>query len=128
MENNDEECFKWCITRALNPVERDSERIMKALREQSEKLDWSGIDFPVAVDAIIINKFERNNDISANVFGYEKVIFPIYVSKRQDDNIPLVDLLLISDNINKKHYCWIKKFIRLMAMRTETNHSSIALL
>src|SRR6218665_2232338 len=31
MKNDDEECFKWCITRALNPVERDSERITKAL-------------------------------------------------------------------------------------------------
>src|SRR6218665_2128477 len=38
MENDDEECFKWCITRALNSVERDSGRITKALREQSEKL------------------------------------------------------------------------------------------
>ena len=56
MENKDEECFKWCITRALNPVERDSERIMKALREQSEKLDWSGIEFPVAADANNYNK------------------------------------------------------------------------
>src|SRR6218665_1494813 len=66
MKNDDEECFKWCITRALNPVQRDSERITKALRGQSEKLDWSGIEFPVAADANIINKFERNNDISVN--------------------------------------------------------------
>src|SRR6218665_1903726 len=130
MENKDEECFKWCITRALNPVERDSERIMKALREQSEKLDWSGIEFPVAADANIINKFERNNGIGVNVFGYEQVIFPIYVSKRQDDKISVVDLLLISNDhkyiayLYKKHYCWIKNFNRLMAMRTETNHRS----
>jgi len=33
MENNDEDCFKWCITRVLNPVERDSERITRVLRE-----------------------------------------------------------------------------------------------
>jgi hypothetical protein len=37
MKNEDNECFKWCITRALNPVERDSERITKILRLQAEK-------------------------------------------------------------------------------------------
>ena len=47
MENDDRECFKWCITRALNPVERDSERITRVLREQPVRLNWSGIEFPV---------------------------------------------------------------------------------
>ena len=37
MQNEDDQCFKWCITRALNPVARDSERITSKLREQSEK-------------------------------------------------------------------------------------------
>ena len=27
LRNNDDECFKWAITRALNPVEKNSERI-----------------------------------------------------------------------------------------------------
>src|SRR6218665_1922456 len=125
MKNEDEECFKWCITIALNPAESHSERITKALREQAEKLDWSGIELTVAADANIINKFERNNDISVNVFGYERVIFPIYVSKRLDDKIPVVDLLLTSDDIDKKHYCWIKNFNRLMALRTEKSHNSM---
>src|SRR6218665_1065219 len=39
--------------------------------------------------------------------------------------IPVVDLLLISSDIDKTHYCWIKNFNRLMAMRTETTHSSM---
>ena len=72
MKNEDEECFKWCVTRALNPVVRDSERITKELIKQSEELNWSGIEFPVAADANVISKFERNNNISINVFGYEK--------------------------------------------------------
>ena len=29
MKNDDDQCFKWAVTRALNPVERDSERITK---------------------------------------------------------------------------------------------------
>ena len=29
LKNEDDECFKWAITRALNPVEKKSERIDK---------------------------------------------------------------------------------------------------
>ena len=43
LKNNDDECFKWCITRALNPTEDNPHRITRDLIEQSEKLDWSGI-------------------------------------------------------------------------------------
>src|SRR6218665_2883573 len=125
MKNNDEECFKWCITRALNPVERDSERITRVLRKQSENLNWSGFEFPVAADANIISKFDQNNDVCVNVFGYERDIFPIYVSKLQDAIKPTVDLLLISNDIDKKHYCWIKNFNRLMTRRTEKSCNSM---
>ena len=38
--NWDDECFKWAITRALNPVEKYSERIDKKLRERSKTLNW----------------------------------------------------------------------------------------
>ena len=40
LKNEDQECFKWAITRALNPVEKNSERIDKKLREKSEVLNW----------------------------------------------------------------------------------------
>ena len=33
MKNNDNECFKWCVTRVLNPVEKNVERITKELKE-----------------------------------------------------------------------------------------------
>ena len=52
MKNKDDQCFKWCVTRALHPVERNHpERITKKLRAQADKLNWSGnIKFPVAID------------------------------------------------------------------------------
>src|SRR6218665_4024622 len=91
--------------------------------DRESESPWSGIEFPVAADANIINKFERNNSININVFGYEKMIFPIYVLKQQDDRVPVVDLLLIS-NGNAKHYCLIKNFNRLMPVKTENSHHS----
>ena len=125
MKNSDDQCFKWCITRALNPTVNNSERITKELKEQSRQFNWNGIEFPVAADANVISKFERNNScIRINLFGYEnKIIFPIYVSNQREVD-RCVDLLLISDG-DKKHYCWIKNFNRLMALRTEKSHNSM---
>ena len=40
LKNEDDEWFKLVITRALNPVEKNSERIDKKLREKSEVLNW----------------------------------------------------------------------------------------
>ena len=37
MKNDNDKCFKWAVTRALNPVDRDAERITKILRTQAEK-------------------------------------------------------------------------------------------
>jgi len=66
MQNEDDQCFKWCVTRALNPVKDHAERITKPLKEQSEKLCWKDIKFPVNLRDI--DKFERNNaTISINV-------------------------------------------------------------
>ncbi len=36
MKNEDNQCFKWAVTRALNPVKKNSERITNELRKQSE--------------------------------------------------------------------------------------------
>ena len=105
-------------------MRRHSERITKELIKQSEELNWSGIEFPVAADANVISKFERNNNISINVFGYETDVklYPLYISKHESDTY--VDLLLISDG-EKKHYCWIKNFNRLMKKHTEKSKNSM---
>ena len=42
-------------TRALNPVEKNSERIDIKLREITKTLNWKGIKFPVNLSNI--NKF-----------------------------------------------------------------------
>ena len=57
MENNDQQCFKWCITRACNLVERDPSRITKILRKQAEKLNFEGVNFPTSFSDI--NRFEK---------------------------------------------------------------------
>ena len=39
MKNEDDECFKWCVARALNPVENHPERITQKLRKQAEEFE-----------------------------------------------------------------------------------------
>ena len=43
MQNDDNECFKWSVVHALNPVKDNPQRITKELRKQAEKYDWSCI-------------------------------------------------------------------------------------
>ena len=66
LKNENNECFKWAIKRALNPVEELSERIDKILRETSKVLNWEGLKFPVNLSDM--TKFENHNSsISVNV-------------------------------------------------------------
>ena len=117
MKNSDDQCFKWSVTRAQNPVEKNSERITKELIDQWERLNWSGLKFPANLNQIVI--FEGNNsEISINVFGFDGGIYPLQISKTKRPRI--VNLLLISDGV-KQHYCLIKSLSRLLSSQL-TNH------
>ena len=104
------------FTRALNAVEKNSERIDKELRETSKVLNWKGLKFPIKL--IDINKFEKHNSsISVNVCGYEKAVYPLRISKHNYKRESTVNLLLISDD-TKQHYCWIKDMSKLLSLQT----------
>ena len=68
MDNDDNQCFKWEITRALNPVPKNAERVTKELRRQAEALNWNGIEFPTPNSGKMFKKFEKNNNMSLLVF------------------------------------------------------------
>ena len=53
MKNEDDQCFKWAVTRALNAVDKNAERINKTLRKQAERLKWDGIEFQYAWKTLI---------------------------------------------------------------------------
>ena len=116
LRNEDEECFKWAITRALNPVENNSERIDIKHREKSEVLNLEGLKFPVNLSDI--NKFENNNSsIFINGFGYENLVYPLRISKHNYKRESTVSLLLISKD-TKQHYFWIKYISKLLSLQT----------
>ena len=93
LKNKDNECFRWCHIRHLNPQEKDPQRIKKSDRDYISKLDYSEIEFPVTIKQV--NKIEKKNNIRINVFGYEeKQLFPIYISKESFEDH--MELLLIT--------------------------------
>ena len=117
LKNKDNECFRWCHVRHLNPRENNPQRIKKTDKAFMPQLNYEGIEFPVSVKHY--NKVETQNNININVFGYEnKQTYPIYVSKEQFENV--MNLLLISDD-EKSHYVNIKDFNRFMHHKTKSH-------
>ena len=99
-----DDCFIYAILAALFPQGRgDSGRYTK-YRKYVKHLVTDNITYPVAVKQI--PRFEKDNNLSINCFGYEKTIFPIYVSKHKSKKE--IDLLL-----HKNHYYLIRNLSRL---------------
>ena len=108
MKNQDDMCFKWCMGRAKNMVKIHPERITPELRRQAEEFDWSGCEFPMAVEKIKF--FEKRNDVSVNVFGWNGSVFPLKVVRKEKSFH--VDLILLTEEF-QTHFCLVKNFSRL---------------
>lgn len=122
IENEDDMCFKWAVTRALNPTNNHPKRVSKTLIEQSKELNWEGIEFPTPLNNI--KKFEENNNISVNVFSADESlkVYPLRLTRLKMESY-LTKLFLwknyysvikdmsrlvsaqISDHGHKKHIC-----------------------
>ena len=110
MKNKDEECFRWCHIRHLNPQIKYHERIKKENKKMINELNYDGINFPLSQKHY--NKLEKWNSIRINVFGYEDgQPFPIHISKETFED--QMNLLLITKD-EKKHYVLIKDFNAFM--------------
>ena len=71
-------------------------------------LNTDGLNFPVTLRQI--ERFEKNNKLSINVFMFQTVLYPIYVSKlKVTDKQKQIDLLL-----SKKHYYLVRNLSRLI--------------
>ena len=129
MKNEDEECFKWSVLRALNPTDSHPERIDKNLKSKQDTINMEGIQYPV--DFRSIDRFEAQNpNISISVVGYNKDerVYPLKKSKytlREHD----ITLLLLKEVVKgengkikeKTHYVLVKNMSALLASQIN-NH------
>lgn len=114
VQNNDNRCFMYVVLSGIHPLSKNGGRASLYKRFLGE-LNFDGIEFPVKIKDI--GKFEKQNNIRVNVFGYDAgSVYPIRLSG--DDNA--IDLLLISDE-KTFHYCWIKNFYRLISSQVSKN-------
>jgi hypothetical protein len=99
----------WSVLAALHPGNHNSDRV-REYQTYATELNFDGISFPMRMADM--PKFEEQNQISVNVFGYEKRdVFPIHITTHRYDKH--VDLLMTSDR-TKSHFCWIKDLNRLL--------------
>ena len=121
MKNKDDECFRWCQIRHLNPQIDHPVRIKKVDKQLINELNYDGIDFPVSQKRY--NKVGKQNRIRINVFGYENgQPFPIHISKETFKD--QMNVLLIT-KVKKKHYVLKKDFNAFMhnqSKRKERKH------
>ena len=120
MKNQDEECFKWCVLRALNLINIHPERIDSDLKSKQDTINMEGIRYPVSLRDI--NRFEHlNPNISISVLGYNKEerVYPLRISKCTKRKHDIV-LLLIKDG-EKSHYCLVKNISALLSSQIN-NH------
>ena len=61
IKNKDDECFRWCHIKHLNPQEKNPQRIKKEDKEMINELNYEGIEFPVSQKHY--NKVESQNSI-----------------------------------------------------------------
>ena len=131
MKNEDNKCFLWCVLRALNPTDKNPDRIDKDLKSKTESLNMKNIDYPVDLQSDI-NRFERQNpDISISVLGYskEEKVYPLRISKytknkKEDGRKYDIVLLLIKDGENS-HYCLVKNLSALLASQLNKRKSKL---
>ena len=131
MKNKDNnKCFLWCVLRALNPKDKDAERIDKDLKSKEHTLNMEGIDYPVSLKDI--KRFEKQNpDISISILGYSKDerIYPLRISeytkaKKEDEKKYNIVLLLIKDGDNS-HYCLVKNLSALLSSQVNKHKSKL---
>ena len=123
MKNQDEECFKWCVLRALYPKDKNAERIDKDLKSKQDTLNMKGIRYPVNFRDI--DRFESQNpEISITILGYNKDerVYPLKISRYTGCKHDIT-LLLIKDG-EKSHYCLVKNLSALLQSQIN-NHKGI---
>ena len=129
MKNEDDECFKWSVLRALNPKNKNAERIDNDLKSKQDTLNMKGIRYPVSFRDI--DRFESQNpNISISVVGYNKDdrVYPLkrsnYTRREHDIVLLLLKGVKKGENGEEKensHYVLVKNMSALLALQIN-NH------
>ncbi|XP_076301531.1 uncharacterized protein LOC143219407 [Lasioglossum baleicum] len=127
VHSKDNACFAWSVMAALYPATAHSNR-QSSYPEYTNVLNFEDIEFPMLLNQI--TRFEKLNDISINVYGFEdifekkkrvKSFFPLRITNQKRNRH--VNLLYIQDQTDSivGHYVWIKNLSRLVSAQLSKN-------
>ena len=79
---DDNECFKWCLVRYLNPLDHNPGKLTKVYKDFAHRLTFKYIKFTVKRRREH-HKIGEKNSIGISVFGYDnKQKYRVFVSKK----------------------------------------------
>ena len=70
LQNDDNECFRWCHVRHISPDKKDPQRITQKDRRIAQTLDYTGVTFPVTIKDM--GRIEKQNKININAYLYNE--------------------------------------------------------
>ena len=121
IKNTDQKCFLWSVIAQFHPAydQRNANEVYQ-YRQYEHLYDVTDLNFPISLQQI--SKFEKLNNISVSVYGYEdKTIYPLRVSIETYENDRHVELLLyIKDDVS--HYTLIRNFSRLVSSQVSKHN------
>ena len=121
-KNNDDKCFQYVVTLALNldNIDNHPERISK-IKPFIDQDNWKDIDFPSTSKDW--KKLEQNNEIAINILYVPHNTRKIQVAYKSKQNLTCdkqVILLMITDG-EKWHYLTVKNLPGLLRGITSTH-------
>ena len=122
-KNRGNQCCKYAATMGLKKFfPQNAERITQALIEQTKEFDWEGISFPTKLNEI--EKFEKRNDVSINVYYWDGCIQPLRITTKEKDRH--ADLFMLTDEETRNsHYCAINNFSRLVSSQVSKRQHKV---
>ena len=116
IQNKDEKCFIYSVLAKLHPFKENPNRPTH-YQPYEQELNMNGIEMPMKLSQV--SKFEKQNNISINVFGFEeKVIYPLHITTFRFPSH--VTLLLLSQG-DKQHFCLIKDLNKVLGKQQSSD-------
>jgi len=117
IQNDDDECFKWCLLYHQSNKALKGERLT-VLKKVVDKYDWSNISMPMNVNDI--DMFEMQNDqVVINVISLDGN----FIRKSSAKGSDIINLVLYEKD-NDSHYIYIKNlsfFLKGFANKKKKN-------
>ena len=116
--NEDDKCFEYAIIASQHYQDIDDQTHAVRPGQYTKwlgKYNFDGCSMPMEINDI--NKFEKNNNMSINVYHIEhdgKMIAPLRISQQEKKLEEYINLLLIEGE-DRCHYTWIRNFNRLLS-------------